>query len=85
MQPIIVRASDIDTTPPEYPKVVKRNAELFLRLEDGREYEIPSDPIKVMGLLHHFAGKTWADHGFFFCAIARIAEAQGWQIHPFQR
>jgi hypothetical protein len=81
MNPLIIKLSDIDTAPPEFPMVVRRRRKSVLRLEDGREYEIPSDPIKVMGLLHHFAGKTWANHRFFFHAIARIAQAQGWQIY----
>jgi hypothetical protein len=78
-----IRLSDIDATPPEFPKVVRRKGKPFLQLEDGREYRIPSDPIKVMGLLHHFAGKVWANHRFFFHAIARIAKERGWEIHPF--
>ncbi len=79
----IVKLSEINSTPPEFPKVVKRKRKLFLQLEDGREYGIPTDPIKVMGLLHHFAGKKWANHRFFFHAIARIAKSQGWEIHPY--
>ena len=77
-----IKLSDIEYTPPAFPKVVKRRHKLWLVLEDGREYEVPADPIKVLGLLHHFAGKVWADHGFFYHAIARIANARGWQIHP---
>jgi hypothetical protein len=82
MMPMIVKASDIDTTPPEFPKIVKRMRQPFLQLEDGREYAVSSDPLKVLGLLHHLAGKKWANHGFFFHAIARIAKTQGWEIHP---
>ena len=73
----------IDATPPKYPKAVERNGEVFLRLEDGREYEVPDDPMKVLGLLHHLSGKTWADRSFFFHAIQRIARAKGWEIHPW--
>lgn len=83
MEPVVIRASDINSTPPEFPKVVRRNRKQLLQLEDGREYEIPSDPIKAMGLLHHFAGKKWADQRFFFYAITRIAEVRRWKIHPF--
>jgi hypothetical protein len=28
-------------------------------LLSGREYEIPADPIKVLGLLDHLSGKAW--------------------------
>ena len=80
---MVIRVSDIDSTLPKFPRVVRRKRKPFLQLEDGREYEIPRDPIKAMGLLHHFAGKTWADRRFFFYAIARIAKAQGWAIHAF--
>jgi hypothetical protein len=83
MEPVVIRASDIDSTPTEFPKVVRRNRKPLLQLDDDREYEIPNDPIKALGLLHHFAGKNWADRRFFFYAITRIAETRGWRIHPF--
>lgn len=69
----------------EYPKATERGRSLFLEVKprDGEGYRVPDDPIKVLGLLHHLAGKTWANHEFFFYAISRIAEARGWQIHPF--
>ena len=57
---------------------------MFLTVCRGRDYEIPDHPVKVLGLLHHLAGKGWADSGFFFHAIQRIADAKGWKIHPFQ-
>lgn len=66
-----------------FPKVVKRKRELLLVLDDGRQYEIPNDTIKTMGLLHHLASKTWASRRFLYYAIGRIAEARGWKIHPF--
>jgi hypothetical protein len=78
----LIRVSDIDGTAPQFPRVVKRRRRPFLQIEDGREYEIAADPIKTLGLLHHLAGKIWADRRFFFYAIARIAQAQGWAIHP---
>jgi hypothetical protein len=65
--------------PPEYPKVSKRGRKLFLDIKprDGAGYRIPEDPIKVLGLLHHLSGKTWADTGEFFqLAISRIAAAR---------
>ena len=76
--------SDVDCTPPTYPKVTKNKRGLWLAVSRGRDYLIPEHPIKVLGLLHHLAGKKWADSGFFFHAISRIAKAKGWKIHPFQ-
>jgi hypothetical protein len=81
---LVVRASDIDITPPKYPRVVKFEGALWLEAAKDRDYKVPDHPIKVLGLLHHLAGKTWADCGFFFYAIQRIASAKGWKIHPFQ-
>jgi hypothetical protein len=83
MNPMLDEETETPGSPPEFPKVVKRKRKSFLQLEDGREYPIPGDPIKALGFLHHFAGKKWADRRFFFYAIMRIAEAEGWHIHPF--
>ncbi len=82
-KPIVIKLSEIKAKPPEFPRVVKRNHQLFLEVQGGMEYQIPKGPIKTMGLLHHLAGKIWAEREFLFYAIARIAQARGWQIHPF--
>ncbi len=83
MKRTFIPVSELASTPPEFPKVIKRKRTLLLRLEDGRQYDVADNPVQVLGLLHHFAGKIWADHRFFFHAIARIADARGWRIHPF--
>jgi hypothetical protein len=81
---LVVRASDIDCSPPHYPRVKTLKRGMFLEVCRGRDYKIPEHPIKVLGLLHHLSGKIWADNEFFFYAIQRIATAKGWKIHPFQ-
>lgn len=83
MSNVIVRASDMEPRFPDYPRVHQSGQELVVELEDGREYTLPDDPLKVLGLLQHFAGKVWADRRFFLHLIGRIAQARGWVIHPF--
>ncbi len=82
----IICLAEIDCTPPEYPRVIEDEdtGDDVLEIFDGVEYEIPHHPIKVLGLLHHLAGKEWADGRFFHHAIDRIARAKNWPIHPFQ-
>jgi hypothetical protein len=54
---------------------------LWLDLEDGRDYEVPVEAVKVLGFINHFAEKSWATPAWLRRAIQRIAEARGWHIH----
>jgi hypothetical protein len=56
---------------------------LWLGLEDGRDYEVPPDPVKVLGLINHLAGKSWATTDLVCDAIERIAGEGGWDIHGY--
>lgn len=84
MSKLVVRASEISIANPKYPRVRGRRNDLGLEISSGVIYDIPDHPIKVLGLLHHLAGKGKADSDFFFFAIERIAAARGWHIHPTQ-
>lgn len=84
--PDIVTAADLlrrRPPPPAYPKVVSNRTGDYLVLKDRRRYRIPETPEKVLGLIDHLAGKTWADAKFLMLAIRRIAAARDWPIHPF--
>jgi hypothetical protein len=81
-------ASEIDCTPPTYPRVVKYKGEWWLEATEGRDYKLPDDPFKVLGLLHHLTqkrcvGDVLVDASYVRLVIERIAAALGWQIHPF--
>jgi hypothetical protein len=65
--------------PPEYPKVSPCGH--YLVLQDGRDYEIPDNPIEVLGLLHHFTGKAWCSTQWLRAAIDRIATIRRWQVY----
>ena len=65
------------------PHIERDNGRAYLVLGDGRDYRIPDDPIKAMGLLHHLASKTWATREFLCEAIAVMAGEMDWPIHPF--
>jgi len=82
----IICLADVHPVRPHFPRVIKdeETGDLVLEVFDGVEHEIPDHPIKVIGLLHHLAGKSWPDGRFFHYAIDRIARVKGWPIHPFQ-
>jgi hypothetical protein len=74
----LTRGSDLQVRKEsEFPKVYWHKGRLWLDLEDGRDYEVPTDPIKVLGFVDHFSEKTWVTTRWLRDAIRRIArEAQ---------
>jgi hypothetical protein len=67
----------------KYPGVVTNKNCAWLELQDGREYSVPDDPVKFLGLVEHLARKTWVDTEFIVATIRKTADAKGWKIHPF--
>jgi hypothetical protein len=67
----------------DYPRVTRAGGVLWLTVSPGRDYEVPGDPYKFMGLIHHLSAKTWTAGSFIGECIQQVAQARGWSIHPF--
>lgn len=72
-----------DLPAPVYPKVCGKGRSMTLKLEDGRHYDVPTDPGEFLKTLEHLSRKTWATPEFMTLAVNRVAKARGWDPGAF--
>jgi hypothetical protein len=71
-----------NTPAPRYPRLSRVRGELWVTVIRGRDYYVPNDPERFIGLLQHLSAKKWCSAQLIYRIIALISRERPWSLHP---